>query len=148
MRGIAIRVGIVALIVIGGLVLRPFLTGNAGDLKAGDCFDLPAAGIETVEDVQHQPCDQDHGAKVFFVGDYPGSGDDPYPTDDEMLAFLEDRCLPEYLSYTGTDLTTQETYDVRWFQPTDDGWNDGDRGVSCYVYRLDETKFKGSLKAG
>lgn len=148
MRGIAIRVGIVALIVVGGLVFRQFLTGSAGDLKAGDCFDLPAAGTETVRDVQHQPCDQDHGAEVFFSGDYPGSDSDPLPTDDEMFAFLEDRCLPAYFAYTGTDLTTQETYDVGWFQPTDEGWKGGDQGVICYAYRLDETRFKGSLKGG
>ncbi|MBA3875836.1 MAG: hypothetical protein C0498_02695 [Anaerolinea sp.] len=69
MRGIVLRVGIVALIIVGGLVLRPFLSGSAGDLKVSDCFDPPAADTETVSDVQHQPCDQDHGAEVFFVGD-------------------------------------------------------------------------------
>jgi hypothetical protein len=144
----AIRVGIVALVLVGAFVLRQFLTGSAGDLKVGECFDLPAAEMETVKDVQHQPCDQDHGAEVFFVGDYPGSENDPNPTDDEMFAFLEDQCLPTYYAYTGTDLTTQETYDVGWFQPTAEGWKDGDRGVICYAYRLDEAEFKGSLKGG
>ena len=148
MRGIAIRIGIVAIFIIGGLVFRQFLSGNAGDLKAGDCFDLPAPGTETVKDVQHRPCDQDHGAEVFFVGDYPGSGSDPYPTEDEMIAFLTDSCLPAYTTYSKTDLTTQDTYDVGWFQPTAEGWKGSDQSVICYVYRLDETKFKGSLKGG
>jgi hypothetical protein len=148
MRGIVLRVGIVALIIVGGLVLRPFLSGSAGDLKVSDCFDPPAADTETVSDVQHQPCDQDHGAEVFFVGDYPGSGSDPYPTDDEMLTYLTSTCLPAYSTYTGTDFSAQDVFDVGWFQPTADGWKSGDQSVICYAYRLDEEKFKGSIKAG
>lgn len=148
MQGIALRVGIVVLIIIGGLILRPFLSGSAGDLKVGDCFDLPSAAIETVKDVQHQPCDQDHGGEVFFVGDYPGSGSDPYPTDDEMITFLTSTCLPAYSAYTGTDIAAQDVFDIGWFQPTADGWKGGDQSVICYAYRLDETRFRGSLKAG
>jgi hypothetical protein len=148
MRNIGVRIGIIALIVVGAFVLRPFLTGNAGDLNVGDCFDVPATDQETVEDVQHHPCDQDHGGEVVFVGDYPGSGSDPYPTDDEMFAFLTDKCVPAFSAYTGTDFTSQTTYDIGWFQPTEEGWKDDDQGVSCYAYRLDETNFKGSIKAG
>ena len=147
MRGILIRVGVVAAIVVGGLILRPFLSGNAGDLKVGDCFDVPE-NLETVDDVQHHPCDQDHDGEVVFVGDIPGSNDDPYPTDEVMFAFIFSTCLPAYSSYTGTEMESQSTYDIGWFQPTEEGWEDGDQTVSCYLYRLDEMPFKGSLKAG
>lgn len=147
MRGIALRVGIVALVLVGGLILRPFLPGSAGELKVGDCFDVPT-GQQEVKDVQHQPCDQEHGAEVFFVGDYPGSKSDSYPTDDEMIAFLSDKCVTAYNTYTGTDIATEATYDIGWFQPSEEGWKGGDQDVICYVYRLDETKFRGSLKVG
>jgi hypothetical protein len=148
MRRIAIRLGIVAVVIVGGLGLRQFLSTSAGDLTTGDCFDLPPAGTETITDVQHQPCGQEHGAEVFFVGDHPASGEDPYPVGAGMLSFLEDQCLPAYLAYTGTDLTTQATFDVGWFQPTEEGWQRGDRSVICYAYRVDEARFKGSLKGG
>ena len=59
MRGILIRVGIIAVIGLGALILRPFISGNAGDLNIGDCFELPSASAETIKDVQHHPCDQD-----------------------------------------------------------------------------------------
>jgi len=42
MRGLAIRIGIVAVILVGALILRPFISGGAGDLNVGDCFDPPA----------------------------------------------------------------------------------------------------------
>ena len=141
-----IGIGIAAVLLIGGFIFKDFLSGNAGDLKVGDCFDLPPANVETVEDVQHHPCDQDHGGEVVFVGDYPGSGSDPYPTDDQFISFLLDSCWPASVSYSGIDIPNQDVYDIGWFQPTDEGWRGGDQSVICYLYRLDEAPFKGSLK--
>lgn len=142
-----IWIGLLAVVLIGGFLFRDFLTGNAGDLNVGDCFDLPGSDTEPVKDVQHHPCTDLHGGEVIFVGDFPGSRSDPYPTDDEMFAFLTEKCVPAYNTYTGTDIAGQETYDIGWFQPTEEGWKGGDQEVSCYIYRLDEEPFKGSLKA-
>ena len=52
MRNIAMRLGLLGVIGVGALVARPFLSGNVGDLKVGDCFDEPTIG-QTVDDVQH-----------------------------------------------------------------------------------------------
>ncbi|MBA3875837.1 MAG: hypothetical protein C0498_02700 [Anaerolinea sp.] len=65
-----------------------------------------------------------------------------------MLTYLTSTCLPAYSTYTGTDFSAQDVFDVGWFQPTADGWKSGDQSVICYAYRLDEEKFKGSIKAG
>lgn len=148
MRSIAIRVGIIAVIAIGAFILRPFISSNAGDLNTGDCFDLPSASAETVKDVQHHPCDQEHGGEVIFKGDYPGSKSDSYPTDNEITAFLVDKCIPAYKAFTGLDIENDTVYDIGWFQPTNEGWSKGDQGVTCYLYRLDSAPFKGSRKAG
>ena len=148
MRGILVRVGIIAVIGVGAFILRPFVSGNAMDLNVGDCFDLPSASAETVKDVQHHPCDQDHGGEVIFKGDYPGSQSDTYPTENEMTAFLVEKCVPAYTSYAGLSIETETVYDIAWFQPTTEGWKKGNQGVTCYIYRLDEAPFKGSLKAG
>ena len=56
MRGLLIRVGIIAVIVAVGFVFRDFLSGNAGDLKVGDCFDQPSTTNTVVKDVPHHPC--------------------------------------------------------------------------------------------
>ncbi len=139
--------GIVAVILIGGFIFRDFLSGNAGELRVGQCFDLPASDQETVEDVQHHPCDQAHGGEVIYAGDLPGSSSDAYPSDDAVLSFLVQTCLPAYTSYTGTAIEAQDTFDIGWFQPTADGWKGGDKGIVCYAYRLDDAQFSGSLKA-
>lgn len=148
MRGLAIRIGIIAAIGLGALILRPFLSGNAGDLKVGDCFDVPSTTAETIKEVQHHPCDQDHGGEVIFVGDYPGSKHDAFPTDDAIYAFLTAKCLPAYKTYTGKDIDSEPAFDIGWFQPTAEGWKDGDQEMTCYLYRVDDGTFKGSQKAG
>lgn len=145
-RSLLIRIGIVAAIFVGAIVLRPFITGSAGDLNVGDCFDLPSATEEIVEEVQHHPCDQDHGGEVFWVGNYPGSKSDPFPTEDEVFAFLTQECVPEFEAYTGSDIASQTVLDIGWFQPTPEGWKDGDQEITCYAFRVDSAPFKGSVK--
>lgn len=146
MRGLLIRVGIIGIIVVGAFVLRPFVSGSAGDLKVGDCFDLPSATATTVKEVQHHPCDQSHGGEVIYVGNYAGSKSDPFPGDDQILAFVTQKCVPAYQTYTGTGVDSQGEFDIGWFQPTSEGWKGGDQGITCYLYRVDSAAFKGSQK--
>jgi hypothetical protein len=145
MRNI-IGIGILAVVLIGGFIFRDFLSGNAAELKVGDCFDEPASLTETVEDVQHHPCSDTHDAEVFFVADYSTGGADAYPADAEMEAWVTEHCFPAFLGYTGRDFVTDPDFGIAWFQPDQEGWKDSQR-VTCYLYRLDETPFKGSQKA-
>ena len=62
-----VRIAIIAIIIVGGFVLRDRLSSSAGDLKVGDCFDEPATGGE-ISDVQHHPCTEAHTAEVVFIG--------------------------------------------------------------------------------
>ena len=144
MRGLLIRIGIIAVIVVGAIVLRDRLSGSAGDLRVGDCFDPPAS-IETVEDVQHQPCTEPHAAEIIFVGDHPDS--DAYPSIDAFDAFVFERCVPAFESYTGRDWETDTELDMAYLYPTDEGWPQGDHEVACYVERLDLSKMNASVKA-
>ena len=118
MRGILIRIGIIAAIAVGGLIIRAYVSGNAADLNVGDCFDLPPVAADTVYDVQHHPCDQEHGGEVIYVGKYPGTRTDPYPSDNEVFAYLSEKCVPAYEKFTGVALASQSVYDVAWFQPS------------------------------
>src|SRR3954462_8093003 len=119
MRSLGIRLGIIGVIVVGAFVLRPFLTGNASDLNVGDCFD-PPTGSETVKDVQHHPCTDLHGGEVFLVDKHPDGS--AYPSDDDFVQFVSDRCVPAYQAYTGVDLSSDKNADIGWLVPTADGW--------------------------
>jgi hypothetical protein len=141
-----IALGVFAL---GGYLFRDYLSGSAGDLKVGDCFDVPSLQTQgaMVKDVQHHPCSELHSGEVYFKGNVPGDANAAYPADDAFDAFARDRCVPEYRGYTGRDFDSDETYDIQYLTPTTDGWKDGDRTVDCIVLRIDGQSFKGSVKA-
>jgi hypothetical protein len=144
MSGWVFRIGIIAVIAIGALVFRDRLSGNAGDLKVGDCFDEPV-GQQEVGDVQHHPCNESHTAEVVYVGNMTGD-DATYPTDAGFDAFIETSCLPVWEAYTGKTYATDEILALGYFVPTAKGWGDGDRGITCYVSRGDGAAMTTSLR--
>jgi hypothetical protein len=144
-RNIAIRVGLLALVGVGALVLRPFLTGNVGELKVGDCFDVPNV-TQTVEDIQHHPCTEAHGGEVFFVGKHAAPKDAPYPADSVLTAEIEAACSPAFQAYTGLDAETDPTWAYAYFYPIGEGWAAGDRGFICYATKVDGTTTTTSIK--
>lgn len=144
MQGLVLRVGAIAVIVVGALVFRNYLSGSAGDLRVGDCFDQPTT-LETVDDVQHHPCTDPHTAEIFFVGDHPSS--DTYPTIDAFDSFVYDNCVPAFERYTGRDWETDIELDMAYFYPTSEGWPEGDHEISCYVIRIDSGTMNTSMKA-
>ncbi|HUG30959.1 MAG TPA: septum formation family protein [Candidatus Limnocylindria bacterium] len=145
MRSIALRLGVIGAIVIGALLLRPYLSGNAGNLQVGDCFDEPAGAQETISDVQHRPCTDPHGAEVVFVGDFTPDSDD-LPGDEQFIAFFNSTCASAFNEYTGLDFVTDPTYDMDMYFPTLEGWNDDNREVICFAIRLDGAQMASSIK--
>jgi hypothetical protein len=143
-RSIAIRIGIIAAIAIAYFIARPFISESAGSLKAGDCFDVPS-GNETIDDVQHHPCTDPHGAEVFLVAKYEPDTD-VHPTDAKFEDFVAARCLPEFDTYTGLKYETELTLAIEWFVPTPESWADGGRTVICYIVNTDETNMTKPLK--
>ncbi len=147
MQGWVIRIGIIAVIAIGALVLRDRLSGNASELKVGDCFDEPTASAATVEDVQHQPCTEAHDNEVMVVTSHPAAKEATYPTDADMETFVDDQCVSAYKPYTGRDPATESEIGLAWYVPTLEGWKDGTRKVICYLYRIDKAKMTAPLHA-
>lgn len=145
MRSVVLRIGIIGAIVIGAIILRPFIMGNAGSLQVGDCFDPPTVAGETVDDVQHHPCTESHGAEVVFVGNY-SPVTNTYPGDAEFSAFFQNTCTTAFNTYTGIDFATDTLYDMAAFTPTSDGWAKNDRKVICYAVRLDDAKMTQSIR--
>jgi hypothetical protein len=144
MRGWAIRILIIAVIAGGAFIFRDKLSGNAGDLKVGDCYDDPASTTE-IKDVQHHPCNEAHTAEVVFVGKMTGD-DATYPADSVVEAWVGANCVPAWNGYTGKDANTDPVLGLGFYQPTQTGWTKGDRDVICYVGRMDGTPVTTSLK--
>ena len=84
-RGLVVIAAIVVVVAVVGVVFRDRITGNAGSLQVGDCFDLPADAVAatdaTVGDVQHHPCTEAHGGEVFAVLTYPAAATRHVPAD-------------------------------------------------------------------
>jgi len=89
-----VRIAIIAIIIVGGFVLRDRLSSSAGDLKVGDCFDEPASGGE-ISDVQHHPCTESHSAEVVFLGEMTGDNS-TYPTDDQFDQYAATRIVEHF----------------------------------------------------
>jgi len=144
MRGLLIRVGVIVAILVAGFILRDFISGNATDLHVGDCFDEPAAAVDSFEDVQHHPCTEPHDAEVIFVNDYEPISS-IYPSESDLDAFVLDRCSGAFAAYTGLGFDQQEL-DFSYFWPTAETWAGGQHKVICYAVKYDGTKLDVSVK--
>ena len=145
-RGL-IWIAILVVLGVGGFLFKDFLSGNAGNLQVGQCFDLPSDQLETVDDVQHHPCDQVHGGEVFFVGKSVAANDAAYPSNAELQAEVFGFCDPAFTSYTGKDSNTDPEWTYGFFVPTSEGWGKGDRGIICYARKLDGSTTTTSIKS-
>ena len=145
MQGWVIRIAIIAVIVIGGLIFRDRLSGSAGDLKVGDCFDVPTENVD-VKDVQHHPCNEGHTGEVFALKTHPAAKGVAPLTEDALIDFLASSCGPDWVTYVGQDAVSAEVLDVGAFYPRDEDWNDGERSITCYTYRVDGQPMTTSVK--
>lgn len=133
---------VVALVVFIGVVL--FLVRDnvaADDLKVGDCFNVPNG--TTVQTVEKRPCNESHTAQVIFAGDYDG---DSYPISLSLERYIGEKCIPAYEEYLGRDLDSEPQLSVGYFHPTRDGWDGGDRKVTCYITQPDDSPMTESLR--
>jgi hypothetical protein len=145
MRGWILRIGIIAVIGIGALIFRDRLSSSAADLAVGDCFDVPTANVN-IKDVQHHPCTESHTGEVFILVNHPAAKGTAAVTEAELIDFLTTACAPTFLSYVGPTAAQSGNLDFGAFYPTAEDWADGDRGVTCYAYRVDEAAMTTSVK--
>jgi Septum formation len=145
MARLGIRIAIVAVIAIGGFIFRDRIAGNAGDLRVGDCFDVTEQ--TTVEDVQHHPCNEAHTAEVVLVSQYAAPDGAAYPTDAQLLNYINSGCANSVAAYVGPGVNL-DTLDWGMFYPGESDWSKGERKVTCYVALLSHGTLTKSLKAG
>jgi len=123
---------------VGGFFLRDMTSGYVTDLKVGDCFDLPSSTTDSISEVQHHPCTESHTAEIVGIVDYPTAAGAAYPGHDNLRAFATTQCVRFFQSYSGRDPYTDPELTVGWMLPLQDGWDQGDHGVSCHLFRVDE----------
>jgi Septum formation len=146
MRIWLIRIGIIAVIAVGGSVLRGVrLSSDAGDLKVGECFDDPA-GATRITDVHRHPCTEAHNAEVVYLGKLP-DGDSKFPTTTTVQDWVRANCVPAWSAYTGKDFESELTLELGFYQPSPESWGSGDRHMVCYAVRSDSAPLTTSVKA-
>jgi hypothetical protein len=95
--------------------------------------------------VTKQDCTVAHDAEVFHDTEYVGDAT-TYPISLTMDRFVTDTCGPVFATYVGEELDTSDLT-IGYFYPSRDGWEDGDRTVTCYAQRDDEAKLTQSVKS-
>jgi hypothetical protein len=126
-----IGIGLVAVIAIGALVFRDVLPGGGGELKVGDCFDVPTS--REIDHLQHHPCAEAHDGEVILVSDFTGS--DTYPTTTAFDNWVKTECAgTAFQDYVGEFFEARKDLDLGYFPPNKGRWTrDRDRMMICYV---------------
>lgn len=139
MRPVIVIGVIVAFLAIVLFVVRNNV--SADDLKVGECFTIPNGS--TVKTVEKQPCTESHNAEVFFVGEYAG---DSFPIALSLDRYIDESCVPAFETFVGRAVDSEPALSIGYFHPTRDGWDNGDRTITCYVSQPDEGPMTQSLK--
>jgi Septum formation len=140
-----LTIGFVLVLAGGAYVFRDRISGGAGDLKVGDCFDVPTTETDTIKDVQHHPCDESHTAEVILVTDHPAKKGAAVPSDADVRVYLAETCGAARDAYV--DPKNADRYDLGAFYPTEEGWAKNERDVTCYLTLLDGSPMTTSAKA-
>jgi hypothetical protein len=121
------------------------LSQSALDLVVGDCFKVPDG--EEISDVQRSPCNEELDGEVFFVADFPTQ--DTYPTEEAFTAWVQANCQGDaFTSYVGMTYEEATDIDFSWFFPTQEGWGNGDREMTCLLVPADGNPVSRSFRAG
>ena len=138
----------IPLVIIGGFLAFVLWSvrdnQSADDLANGTCFDVPTE--TTVSTVTKRACTEAHDAEVFHNVEYT-SDSTTYPISLTMDRFVTDTCGPVFETYVGETFEDSDLT-IGYFYPSFDGWDDGDRTVTCYARPMDGSKLSQSVKAG
>lgn len=100
----------------------------------GDCIDLDVESA-VVTEVEGFECATEHDAEVYFTGDVAAEGDyDAAAVEQEAI----DLCLAGFEEFVGIEYF-ESVLDVYYLYPQQEGWDAGDRSVTCAVYTPDAT---------
>jgi hypothetical protein len=97
----------------------------------GDCVNIPD-GAE-ITDYESVDCDEPHDHEVFALPQHPDGEGAPYPGQDALLEFAQQRCDEAFEGYVGTDYASSALY-LTALTPSEEAWTDaGDREIVCLL---------------
>jgi putative regulator of septum formation len=140
--------GIIVVVLVVGFLFRDRISGQAADLKTGDCFDDPITAGQSgaeVKDVQHHPCTEPHLFEVIATFKYQTSGDAAFPGQTGFDSFILEKCSAAFGSYVGIT-EDQSSLAFSAYTPVESGWKKGDRDITCFLGAPDGSKLTGSMK--
>lgn len=116
-------------------------TLSVEDLRVGDCFNVEDA--QEISQVDARPCTQAHQYEMFHLVTWTGS--EEFPSEDAILGFIFETCVPEFESYVGLSYEASRL-DFMPITPTEEGWGAGDRVVQCALLDPAEPELTTSLR--
>lgn len=114
----------------------------ATELRAGDCFDDPGMQ-EEIDGVRALPCDEPHDHEIYHEFEH-ADGDAP-PSPEVVNQRIGEECVRAFDTFVGT-VYMESDLDFFTFEPTEEGWRQGDRTVQCALYAMDGSKLNGSAR--
>lgn len=99
------------------------------DIAVGDCIGDFAVD-EEISDVSVVSCEKPHDQEVFAIFEVP---DGEFPGSEAFQTQVQEDCVPKFETFVG--LAFQESaLDIKWLEPTEESWSQGDRELVCTVY--------------
>ena len=118
------------------------------DIEAGDCFNAnggESADGEQLETVMVVDCEQPHVYEAYHVFDHEAGADAEYPGDDEILAYADEACQPEFEEFVDHDYQTSIWY-ITSVTPSAETWAEGDREIVCTLGTENDDEVTGSAE--
>lgn len=128
---LALGVAVIVWLMAGGLDQDRSVTKPIEDVRVGECIEDDWSTRSVIYAVDVVSCDRPHHAQLYFDGQMEGF--DELPSEDELWAYIDDRCLnPGAETWISRDLPDGVWY---WpMAPTARGWSEGDKGFQCFLF--------------
>lgn len=133
---------------LSALLLSAFAAAAAAactsvlELQVGDCYN--GGGGAEVSTVEKKACTEPHDAEVFANLTHPDAAG-AYPGRVAIEFYAEEECINAFDDYVGVAYEDSELF-LSYLSPTEDGWNRGDKVVTCVITAEEGQKLTGSMK--
>ncbi|QDY78839.1 DUF4190 domain-containing protein [Streptomyces qinzhouensis] len=119
---------------------------TVGDLRKGDCYNLPGANSDGTEvsEIQVVDCAKPHEGET--TGGFKLTGYDEFPGDSVLEPVAERRCDDIDTAYAMDAWAIPATMSGYYYIPTKESWKTGDRRVSCGYATEGSRKTTGSIR--
>lgn len=122
---------------------------NRFDLDPGDCFNTSAVTDLTAD---AQPvtrvvdCARAHESEVYLQRNFPAAADEPFPGDEELQRWAEERCYNDFEDFTGREYELSDL-EIGVVHPTFTTWTGPGlhREITCFVYAVAGGGLQGSM---